>query len=127
MRILIADDDEAILSSFTRCIQRFRPDDEIVGVVNGEAALAHLEQQSFDLLLTDYQMPGLDGLELVRRVRARWPNLPVVMISGQCTPELRQQAVSAGVSEILAKPVTPLHFPGIFRRVTRGASGLTII
>ena len=58
----------------------------------------------FDLVLTDFNMPGISGLELARTIRDAQPNLPVVIVSGYITEELRAQAAAAGVRELIAKP-----------------------
>jgi len=55
-------------------------------------------------LITDVRMPGMDGLELQRRVRLQHPRLPVIFISAHCDDEIRQRALSQGAVEFLHKP-----------------------
>ena len=65
-RILIVDDDAMILRLLQISIDRLFPECQIVAAVNGTAALAKLRQQPFDLILTDYDMPGMNGLDLAQ-------------------------------------------------------------
>ena len=58
----------------------------------------------FDLVLTDFNMPGISGLEVARAIRDVRPDLPVVVLSGYITDELRAQAAAVGVRELIAKP-----------------------
>ena len=58
----------------------------------------------FDLLVTDYNMPGFSGLELLRAAKAIRPGLPVALASGYVTPEIEQEAFQAGASALVYKP-----------------------
>jgi FixJ family two-component response regulator len=55
-------------------------------------------------LITDVRMPGIDGLELQRRVRLQYPRLPVILITAHCDDEIRQRALSQGAAGFLHKP-----------------------
>ena len=73
---------------------------------DGRAALRVLEQQHFDLMLLDYLMPGLDGLEVIKKVRERWDgdDLGIIMISAENAPELVTRFYEAGADDYIAKP-----------------------
>lgn len=58
----------------------------------------------FDLVLTDFKMPGMSGLDVARAVREVRPNLPVLMVSGYINDQLRAQAAAAGIRELFSKP-----------------------
>ena len=60
--------------------------------------------QSFDVLVTDYNMPGYSGLDLLRQVRQLRADLPVALASGYITPELEQQALLEGARALIYKP-----------------------
>ena len=80
-RVLLVDDDE----SFRR-VQEYQLDSagyQVTSVADGEAALEAFREGLHDLVVTDVRMPGLDGLELLARVRAISPDTPVVMITAQ--------------------------------------------
>lgn len=78
---------------------------EVLSAKNGREALAILEKTPVDLLLTDISMPGMDGLELVREVRAKNASMRIVLISGYDDFEYAQRAISLGVSAYILKPV----------------------
>ncbi len=81
----------------------------VVEAGNGIEALAALGTGRFDALLTDIHMPTMDGVELVRRVRAHPPlaTLPIVVISSENTEERRAQMRLLGANSVIAKPFTP--------------------
>jgi CheY-like chemotaxis protein len=58
----------------------------------------------FDLVVTDFNMPGISGLDVARAVRDAQPDLPVIVVSGYVTDALRAQAAAAGVRELISKP-----------------------
>jgi two-component system sensor histidine kinase and response regulator WspE len=70
---------------------------------DGEAAWRTLEQGPPDLVLTDVEMPRLDGFGLLRRIRERWPRLPVVMLTTRGSEDDRRRAVALGADAYLVK------------------------
>jgi DNA-binding NtrC family response regulator len=70
---------------------------------DGLDALAHLEKRPYDVLVTDYHMPNLNGLYLLTISRALWPSLPVVMVSGEFG-QVRADAIRQGAYAWLSKP-----------------------
>jgi two-component system, chemotaxis family, sensor kinase CheA len=100
-RVLVADDSPIVLEIVTSILRgaELLPQ----AACDGEAAWEALEEELPDLLLTDVDMPRLDGLGLLRRVRARWPRLPVVMLTTRGTDEDRGQAMSLGANAYLVK------------------------
>ncbi|HXJ55067.1 MAG TPA: ATP-binding protein [Verrucomicrobiae bacterium] len=105
-RLLYVDDEEALVRMATRLFERLNY--RVTACTCAADALQKLEQdpEAFDLVVTDYNMPGLSGLELARRVRALCPTLPVVMASGYMTEDLKAQAMAAGVAHVVYKPNT---------------------
>ena len=69
-------------------------------------AAARANPDQFDLVVTDYNMPGISGLDLAHSLKEIRADLPVVLASGYITEELRQQAPAAGVCELIYKPNT---------------------
>ena len=101
--ILYIDDDEAQVFLIKRTLERW-----------GYRVSAFLEQrealdallagvQQFDLVLTDFNMPGLSGLEVARAIRNAQPDLPVIVVSGFVSDEMRAQVEAAGVREVISK------------------------
>ncbi|WP_052007129.1 hybrid sensor histidine kinase/response regulator [Burkholderia paludis] len=73
---------------------------------NGDDALAALASRRWDVLLTDLNMPGIDGCTLAARARARQPALPVVAVTAQATLDDRARCAAAGIARIVAKPLS---------------------
>lgn len=81
---------------------------EVAMAEDGETGLAQLERQIFDLVLTDILMPRSDGIEILRHVKKRWPDLPVIAVSGGgwiTAEELLGMAERLGADRVLQKPV----------------------
>ncbi|WP_337264870.1 MULTISPECIES: hybrid sensor histidine kinase/response regulator [unclassified Serratia (in: enterobacteria)] len=74
-------------------------------VAEGEQALAQLQQERFDILLTDLSMPGMDGYTLARRVREEWPTMPVVAVTASATQQEYTACKAAGMARVLTKPL----------------------
>ncbi|WP_051916952.1 MULTISPECIES: ATP-binding protein [unclassified Serratia (in: enterobacteria)] len=74
-------------------------------VEEGEQALARLQHEQFDVLLTDLSMPGMDGYSLARRVQAAYPKMPVVAVTADATPQEYIKCSSAGMVRVLIKPL----------------------
>jgi DNA-binding NarL/FixJ family response regulator len=97
MRILIADDHEIFLESLSMMIATF-PAVEVVGnCKNGVEVLDFLSTNSVDLLVTDYQMPLLSGIDLTLQIRKKYPNVKVLMLSVSEEAEMIREAFQAGV------------------------------
>jgi len=105
-RILYVDDEEALVTLITRLLGR--QGYAVHGFTRGEEALAAVRAapQSYDLVITDHNMPGIPGLELARQVLRCNPALPVAVTSGYLTDELRREAADIGVREVIYKPNT---------------------
>lgn len=73
-------------------------------VEDGLEALASLEAGPYHLLITDYHMPRLDGLALLRRIEAFTCSPPTILITGQSSPEVIEEAKRAGVTFVIPKP-----------------------
>lgn len=112
-RLLIIDDDEQI-----RCVLR-----DVLGeaysctdVSSGEEALALLNTEKFNLVLTDIMMEGLSGLELVPLVLEQLPDAAVIMISGEQTIEVAIEAMRVGAFDYITKPFDLLHLEAAVKR-----------
>lgn len=100
--VLIADDDDALLGLMLRRIQRMNLVAD--SAQDGSRAAAMLEQSDYHLLITDINMPGRSGLELLEQAKARDPNLQVVIVTGGATLETAIQALNNGAFAYLTKP-----------------------
>ena len=77
-----------------------------VEAADGSEAVALFKPGEFDLVLTDWNMPGKTGLEVIREIRAQDPTVPIIMITTESETSQVTQAIQAGVSDYLLKPVT---------------------
>jgi DNA-binding response OmpR family regulator len=110
--ILVIDDDRAVLSIIKLLLERAAY--AVEAVDNSQAGLRLLETQSFDLLIVDIFMPGIDGFETMRLVRQSWSEMPIVVISGQQfrsaserEPDFLYMATKLGAVSSLQKPFRP--------------------
>lgn len=104
-KILVVDDDPVVGKSFDRVLSD--KGYAVITAANGEEALKKLAEQNYDAVFTDIKMPGMDGIEVAERVKAKRPWLPVVIITGYGTPDNEARAEAAGVSAFLRKPLSP--------------------
>ena len=99
--LLVVDDDKKIRD--TLC-EFFADSHECHSADRAEQALAFLEFENYDVILTDLSMPGFDGQQLLKRVKQTHPDTPVIVISGTCSAEEGQSSVALGAFAYLAKP-----------------------
>ena len=100
-RVLVVDDDETIRDTLYELLS----DDYICQTAEtAEKAIARLQADTYDVVLTDISMPGLSGLELLGQVRQRFPQTPVIVISGISDKEHAQGLIRLGAFDYLLKP-----------------------
>ena len=116
-RILIVDDDPDLLHLLEHSIASYCAECEVVRASDGHAALEQLDGQPFDLILTDYQMPGMNGLELASTVHRRSPGTPVVLITAHRNSGwLQDRARSLDLVGYLQKPFSLAHIRELLER-----------
>ena len=100
--ILVVDDDSKILGAIKRILER---EGFVVHCVeSGEEALAQIKERTFSLMITDYNMPGLNGLELARKGLELAPRMPIILDTGGITPIITRLAKEIGIAKVLTKP-----------------------
>lgn len=105
-RILIIDDDDVLLSALPWPIKRRMPSVEIDTADTPEEALRHVYSEEYDAILSDIRMPRMDGVTLLRKLRAIQPSTPVILFTA-CGEELRREANAAGAFAFVTKPLDP--------------------
>jgi CheY-like chemotaxis protein len=80
---------------------------KVLEASDGQAALELIKSSGelIDVVLMDYRMPRMDGVEATRQIRQRFPNLPVLFVSAYSDPEMKEAALEAGAAEYLVSPV----------------------
>jgi two-component system NtrC family response regulator len=113
--VLIVDDDPAIREALSEAMRDLghRP----ASAADGTTALSWLEQHSADLVLLDLRMPGLDGMEVLRRIRAKPASPPVVILTAVPTSSNTIEAIRLGAADHLAKPIGRKDLSALLNRV----------
>ena len=101
-RVLVVDDEEHYRSALERILARVGH--EVLTARDSSEALAVVASEPVDLVLCDYKMPGINGLEVIRQIHELAPDLPCIVITGYSTPETSIEALRAGAHWYLAKP-----------------------
>lgn len=103
--ILIVDDEEVVRLGHLRSLAEI--DCKARVAADGVAALRVMEEQAFDVILLDLRMPDLDGMEVLKTIKQRWPESEVVVITGYPSIDSAKRAIRLGAHNYLAKPVGP--------------------
>jgi len=101
-RVLVVDDEASIRDLLTKTLAL--AEYEVEDAIDGRAALTRLKASSYDLLITDLKMPGMDGLALIRDARRLAPALPIIIMTAFSTEASAIEAVNLGVQGYLTKP-----------------------
>ncbi len=104
-RILIIDDDDNLRDGLINLLEL--QDYEVNGAADGKEALQILEDQIYDLVITDYKMQEVDGMRFLKTINHQYPSLKVIMITGYGSIEHAVEAMQAGAINYIAKPVIP--------------------
>jgi CheY-like chemotaxis protein len=112
--ILIVDDDDGVRVGLERILRGSGV--AAAGAATAEEGLEVLSGRRFDLILTDLEMPGMDGLAFLEEVKRVLPDTPVVMITAYGSMDIVIRALRAGVSDFVTKPFKPEELLGIVKR-----------
>ena len=119
LQVLVIDDDAVVGRSFDRVLSD--KGYEVSTAQSGEEALETMENSEFDVVFTDIKMPGMDGLEVTERIKARCPWTPVVVITGYGTQDNEAKASVLGASGFVRKPLTPEIIENITLKAVKDA------
>jgi len=120
IRVLLADDHTLVRAGLRKILEH-NGDVEVVGEVpDGAAALAFLEREAVDVVVLDLTMPGFDGFKLLRHARAKWPDLPLLVLTMHADVEHAARAVREGANGYLLKDSAADELVAGVRAVTEG-------
>jgi two-component system response regulator AtoC len=105
IRVLVVDDEEVVRLSYRRVLSN--GSFTVMAAGDGDEALNLMDGGRFDVVLLDMRMPGMDGMEVLRAIKQRWPQSEVVVVTGYPSIETAKEAVKLGAYDYLAKPVVP--------------------
>jgi len=106
MKILVVDDSSTMLRIITNTLKRLNISD-IDTALNGVEAWEKYNQDKYDIVMTDWNMPEMNGYELVKKIRAVDEETPIIMITTEGGKKEVIKALKAGVNNYIVKPFTP--------------------
>jgi len=116
--ILVCDDEESICLLLQEVLAKLGH--HVSTCRDGAAALALAQQKPFDLAFLDIRMPGMDGVELLKRLREVCPDATYIMITGFAGAELMEESLRCGAAACLAKPFSLASLIKLLREATEG-------
>ena len=116
-RRILTIDDELMNRAIIARIMKDEPRYEIVSADGGQDALRILEEQKFDLILLDYLMPEMDGLETLRRIREKY-DTPVVLMTSDRNLDISREFAKLGCDDYITKPFLPLLIKEVIHNMT---------
>ena len=116
-RILVVDDDLALLEILPRTISVRIADVSVMACDSAEAALKHLVSDRYDLVITDLNMPRMNGMALIREIKTRFPTMAILVMTGHGAEQAQQQAMQAGVEGFILKPFDRKEFSDAIERI----------
>ena len=102
-KVLLVDDEEQFLDALSQRLEARGL--KVDAVTSGEDALSQVEDRNFDAIIVDLAMPGIDGIETLKRIKAKRPDLEIIMLTGHATVKSGIEAMKLGADDFLEKPV----------------------
>ncbi|UUO25401.1 response regulator transcription factor [Colwellia sp. M166] len=125
LKIVIADDHAIVRSGLTLLLNSLADYQVVASVINGEQLLHECQRELPDLIITDLSMPGIGGVELIRRLQLKWPNVDLMVFSIYQNPYLTSRLMAMGVKAYISKNSdTDIILAGI-TAITEGKSYLS--
>lgn len=112
--LLLVEDEAIVRHSFAQLLRT--QGHEVIEAANGTEALALLNHWRVNLVITDLSLPNLNGLNLISLIRARWPRMPIILISGYLSQDAGN-IILDGVADFLQKPIRPSALVATVRRL----------
>lgn len=103
VKVLLVDDEEQFLESLVKVLNRRGL--AAYGVGSGQEALRRMEQESFDVVVLDLMMPGIDGIDTLSCMKSRWPETEVILLTAVGSTEMGIKGMRAGAFDYVLKPM----------------------
>jgi len=120
MRVLLVDDESQFVEALAERLQ-LRGFEALVAN-DGPAALDLIEKDRLQLVVLDLRMPEMDGLEVLRRIKEKWPKTQVIIATGHGDEEDRRKCLELGAFAFLSKPVNIIQLSGLLREAWSACS-----
>ncbi|MFT3933529.1 MAG: response regulator transcription factor [Chitinophagaceae bacterium] len=125
MRIFIADDHSVLRRGLKQILQDEYPSAYIEEGADAEILIKKVIKEEWDLIITDISMPGRSGMEALQQIKAEFPKLPVLVLSGYTEDQYAMRALKAGASGYLNKDTAPEELIMAVRRIMQGKKYIT--
>jgi CheY-like chemotaxis protein len=110
LRILIVEDQREVSRLLRSALETLEYDLEVVEIPSGEEAILYSSRKKVDLLVSDYRLPGMSGIELMRKVQKNQPQAKIILVTGQTDPRIRREVAEAGADAFFIKPIPMADF-----------------
>lgn len=102
-KIMLVDDEEDFIELLSQRLETRGL--KVVAVTSGEEAITRTDDQNIDVAVVDLAMPGIDGIETLKQIKAKRPDIEVIILTGQATVQIGIEAMKHGAIDFLEKPV----------------------
>lgn len=109
-RVLLVDDQRDILKLLHATLNTLSHEMDIFEAPSGEEALLEASRNKVDLLVSDYRLPGITGVELMHKIRVKYPDVRVILITGMTDRKARDEILNAGAAAVFDKPISLTDF-----------------
>ncbi len=114
---MIVDDQSEVSRLLKSALGTLKQDFEIVEMPSGEEAILEATHKKIDLLVADYRLSGISGLQLMKKIRVKHPSVKVILITGMSDPNVRKEVAQAGADAFFIKPIPIADFLDSVERV----------
>ena len=122
LNVLLVDDDPEIATFIKLKLSREAPQFSFSFVESGTECLEYIKEKPVDCILSDFQMPGMDGMELLRSIREAGGDVPFIFLTGQGNEELAREAFKGGANDYFTKEIGFAHFTRIINSVEQAVN-----
>jgi two-component system, NarL family, nitrate/nitrite response regulator NarL len=121
MKLLVIDDHSVVREGLAAMLQTFGPDTVVIGAEDGAKALSTVEREGgIDIVILDLGLPGMDGMDVLKTLGARWPGLPVLVLSGSEDPGHVRRTMAMGALGYVPKTANPQTLIAAIKLVLAG-------